>query len=140
MWRSATSFSPLRSKRAIISPLRPRAKASGFTRIRVLSMDSFAGSRCGSGGGARAPAGSPGAPGARPRGRLGSDRGGGLLVILLGGDGADLGEVVIPCGRAGGAAAPAALRGDARHVGLAVGADRPGLVERARAVRAALLE
>src|SRR4051794_40986935 len=35
---SATMRSPLRSKRAMISPVRPRAKASGFTRIRVLSI------------------------------------------------------------------------------------------------------
>src|ERR1035441_6949386 len=35
MCRSATISSPLRSKRATISPVRPRAKASGFTRISV---------------------------------------------------------------------------------------------------------
>src|SRR6185312_8229372 len=35
MLRSATIASPLRSKRAMISPDRPRAKASGFTRINV---------------------------------------------------------------------------------------------------------
>src|SRR3954453_13949248 len=38
MWRSATIFSPLRSKRATISPVRPRANASGLTRIRVRSI------------------------------------------------------------------------------------------------------
>src|SRR5215210_3120631 len=38
MWRSAAIRRPLRSKRAMISPVRLRAKASGFTRMRVLSM------------------------------------------------------------------------------------------------------
>src|SRR4051812_27336604 len=38
MCLSATIFSPLRSKRAMISPVSPRAKASGLTRIRVRSM------------------------------------------------------------------------------------------------------
>src|SRR3712207_6495523 len=33
----ATILSPLRSKRAMISPVRPRANASGLTRIRVRS-------------------------------------------------------------------------------------------------------
>src|SRR5215470_9376831 len=33
----ATIFRPLRSKRAMISPVRPRANASGLTRIRVRS-------------------------------------------------------------------------------------------------------
>src|ERR1035437_3459595 len=132
MWRSATSFRPLRSKRAIISPLRPRAKASGFTRISVLSMDSFAGLRCRSGGRARTAAGSPGAPAAaRPHSRLGSDRGGGLLaVVLLGGDRAELRHVGLQRRRR--APAPPG-RGDAGDVGLAVGADRPRLVERSRA-------
>src|SRR5687768_10169069 len=37
----ATIFRPLRSKRATISPVRPRAKASGLTRMSVLSMRSF---------------------------------------------------------------------------------------------------
>src|SRR4051794_25186438 len=37
---SATIVRPLRSKRAMISPVRPRAKASGLTRISVLSMAS----------------------------------------------------------------------------------------------------
>src|SRR5687768_3391623 len=38
MWRRAAMRSPLRSKRAMISPVRPRAKASGLTRIRVFDM------------------------------------------------------------------------------------------------------
>src|SRR5687767_9180239 len=37
MCLSATILSPLRSKRAMISPVRLRANASGFTRIRVRS-------------------------------------------------------------------------------------------------------
>src|SRR6476661_3925568 len=37
---SAAMRRPLRSNRAMISPVRPRAKASGFTRIRVLSIGS----------------------------------------------------------------------------------------------------
>ena len=36
--RSATIRRPLRSKRAMISPVRPRANASGLTRISVRSM------------------------------------------------------------------------------------------------------
>src|SRR5436190_20477857 len=36
----ATILRPLRSKRAMISPVRPRANASGLTRIRVRSIDS----------------------------------------------------------------------------------------------------
>src|SRR4051812_6056318 len=35
---SATMRKPLRSKRAMISPVSPRPKASGFTRMRVRSM------------------------------------------------------------------------------------------------------
>src|SRR3954468_15692435 len=41
MWFSATIFRPLFSNRAMISPVRPRAKASGLTRIKVRSMGSF---------------------------------------------------------------------------------------------------
>src|SRR4051794_11479115 len=36
----ATILRPLRSKRATISPVRPRSNASGFTRIRVRSKSS----------------------------------------------------------------------------------------------------
>src|SRR4051794_20407252 len=36
----AAIFRPLRSKRATISPVRPRSNASGFTRIRVRSKSS----------------------------------------------------------------------------------------------------
>src|SRR4051794_8213142 len=35
----ATMRSPLRSKRAMISPVRPRANASGLTRMRVRSIE-----------------------------------------------------------------------------------------------------
>src|SRR5919198_5233959 len=35
---SATMRSPLRSKRAMISPVRPRSNASGLTRMRVRSI------------------------------------------------------------------------------------------------------
>src|SRR4051794_34004761 len=38
MCLAATIVRPLRSKRAMISPLSPRANASGLTRIRVLSL------------------------------------------------------------------------------------------------------
>src|SRR5262245_29940162 len=38
MYLSARIFRPLRSKRAMISPVRPRANASGLTRMRVRSM------------------------------------------------------------------------------------------------------
>src|SRR3954464_5302252 len=38
MCLSATMRRPLRSKRAMISPVRPRANASGLTRIRVRSI------------------------------------------------------------------------------------------------------
>src|SRR5215216_6986892 len=37
MYCRATILRPLRSKRAMISPVRPRANASGLTRIRVRS-------------------------------------------------------------------------------------------------------
>src|SRR5687768_3511121 len=37
MCLSAAIRRPLRSKRAMISPVRPREKASGFTKIKVLS-------------------------------------------------------------------------------------------------------
>src|ERR1700689_5246949 len=133
MWRSATISSPLRSKRARISPESPRAKASGFTRIRVLSMVSF-GSLGMSGSGARAPSASAAARrGGRLHGRCG------LLVAGVGG-GRDLqlGNLALRC--RGGAPATGARRRDTRYIGLAVRADRPRLVERARTVHAALLE
>src|SRR4051812_24294525 len=38
MYFRATMRSPLRSKRAMISPVRPRANASGLTRMRVRSI------------------------------------------------------------------------------------------------------
>src|SRR5918998_3485751 len=51
MWRMATIVRPLRSKRATISPVRPRAKASGLTRMSVLSMESFQSLEPGTGSG-----------------------------------------------------------------------------------------
>src|SRR5258708_17859546 len=149
MWRRATIFSPLRSKRAMISPLRERAKASGFTRIRVRSMCSFAGG-IGSGG-SGAPAGTGGASRVRAsfrtraRRRIGRcdrrSRGGGLGLALLGERPLELDLLLGLAGFGGrGAAAPRARATDARHVRLAVRADRPGLIERAAAVDAALLE
>src|SRR3954447_92856 len=41
-WRSATIRSPLRSNRARTSPVSPRSKASGFTRIKVLDCSATA--------------------------------------------------------------------------------------------------
>src|SRR5207248_11497911 len=38
MWRIAAMRRPLRSKRPTISPVSPRANASGLTRINVLSI------------------------------------------------------------------------------------------------------
>src|ERR671917_180977 len=43
----ATIVRPLRSKRARISPVRRRSKASGFTRIRVRSIDLLSGQGAG---------------------------------------------------------------------------------------------
>src|SRR5512133_3223515 len=40
MYFRATMRRPLRSKREMISPVRPRANASGLTRMRVRSMAS----------------------------------------------------------------------------------------------------
>ena len=47
--RRPTTFRPLRSKRATISPMRPRCTPSGLTRTRVRSMDRCC-SCCGVGG------------------------------------------------------------------------------------------
>src|SRR3954454_17211346 len=110
----ATIFRPLRSKRATISPVRPRANASGLTRIRVLSTkNSF---RLGELAAlARAFA-------------LGVARGFGGDRRLVRGRGA--------------AAAPAGglRRGLALHLGLAVRAQLPGRGDRLGARVAAVLE
>src|SRR5215217_109331 len=109
MCLSATIRRPLRSKRAMISPVRPRANASGLTRIRVRSIggQSFSISLSG-----------------LRRGRRFVRRRRALLDLA---------------GRL--AAAPAPRDGRmARHLGLAVGADRPLRVERLAAVRARVLE
>src|SRR3954465_5689835 len=50
MYLSATMRRPLRSKRAMISPVRLRANASGLTRIRVRSMQVLSGVVSGGGG------------------------------------------------------------------------------------------
>src|SRR5215207_10003108 len=104
MYRSAAIRRPLRSKREMISPVRLRAKASGFTRIRVRSIVS--------------PVYSLSARGTRRR----------------------LGHGVL--GRRGATAAPAAARGGRSRpgLGLAVGAQAPGGVDRLTARVAALLE
>ena len=84
MAQGATILRPLRSKRAMISPLSPRAKASGFTRIRVRSMGSFG--RCG--GAQELGRGRRARPVARGRrGRL-RDHGRGPLGVLVGHHGA----------------------------------------------------
>src|SRR4051812_20024151 len=67
----ATIRRPLRSKRAMISPVRPRVNASGFTRMRVRSMRL----RCGSGWAAGGGGGGVGAGGGRAAGG-GGGRGG----------------------------------------------------------------
>src|SRR5271166_4090779 len=161
MWRSATIWSPLRSKRAMISPVRPRAKASGLTRISVRSICvppcSSCRSRSASGRTARAPH-------SRFAGRLGrGHRRGAELIVLLADrlaverrapglrqralqriprrprtTGSHLLQPVLH--RRHAPAARAARRARPRHLGLAVGTERPGPVERTRAVRTALLQ
>src|SRR3954469_8314966 len=95
----ATIFRPLRSKRAMISPVRPRANASGLTRMRVRST---------------------GSPSSRCSEFAGLD---GRLFVL-------------------GTPAPARAprRDRARHLGLAVRADRPRRVQRLAAGDARVLE
>src|SRR5688572_13638059 len=74
MWRIAAILRPLRSKRAMISPVRPRANASGLTRMRVRSIEVLwsgsagAGRRFGGDGGLICRRGAPAAAG-RGRGR-----------------------------------------------------------------------
>src|SRR5215218_2730023 len=114
---AATIFRPLRSKRAMISPDRPRANASGFTRISVFSM---AGSVSASSAARRLARGrSLFELRLRRLGRLGGDR---RLIRRL---------------------APAAARrgrGRCARLGLAERADAPRGVDRLRAGVAALLE
>src|SRR3954469_868296 len=112
-------FRPLRSKRAMISPDRPRANASGLTRISVFSMASSV-----SASSATRRLAGPGRLGLglgelRRLGRLGGARG---LISRL-------------------ATAPArARRGRGARLGLAERADAPRGVDRLRARVAALLE
>src|SRR3954451_11192143 len=93
--------SPLRSKRAMSSPVRPRSNASGLTRISVLSIDLLSwGLRLGVGRGGLLDRGVRGAY----RTRRGS------------------GSAPVPWA--------AGLRGGLSDFGLAVGADLPARVER----------
>src|SRR5215207_849034 len=111
----ATILRPLSSKREMISPVRPRANASGLTRISVRSIGSF---RRGLAPFSRALGLDVTAVGA---GHLGGDR------RLVG----------------GGRPAPAAGGGRRRggvHLGLAVRAQLPRRVDRLAARVAALLE
>src|SRR4051794_4278697 len=117
---AAMIFRPLRSKRAMISPDRPRANASGLTRISVFSMASSVSASSATRRLARG--GGPGRFGFGLRiglGRLGGDR---RLVRRL--------------------AAAAARRGRGRRarLRLAERADPPRRVDRLRAGVAALLE
>src|SRR5271170_6463281 len=120
----ATMRRPLRSNRAMISPVSERAKASGLTRMRVRSMVSF-GQR-----GVTDPAQtSSGLRGAAARGgpRRAGSRGGGLLAhhfVLFG----HLGP------------ATTATRGGAGDLRLAIRADRPGRIQRAAAGDATFLQ
>src|SRR3954451_8146448 len=116
MCLAAMIFSPLRSKRPMISPDRPRANASGLTRISVLSM---AGSVSASSAARRLARGRGLFELRLGLGRLGGDR---RLVRRL---------------------APAPARGGRRRrarLGLAERADAPRGVDRLRARVAALLE
>src|SRR3954447_1825203 len=128
MCSRATMRRPLRSKRAITSPLRPRAKASGFTRIRVLSKR-------------KPPSGMSGSGGGRPRtgGRAAATVPARLAPwrrLLFGRE--------ATCGGARPASRPAprGLRGrcGTRDLGLAERADLPQWIERLAARLAGLLE
>src|SRR3954453_10388326 len=111
---SAAMRRPLRSKRARISPVSPRANASGLTRIRVRSIGGLLGS------------GSAG----RRLGRSGALRGLGRALRGLG---------ALRALRRLGPAAPAARR-LARDLRLAVGAELPLGVQRLAADAAGVLE
>ncbi len=135
---SATIVRPLRSKRARISPVRRRSKASGFTRIRVRSISaplSRVSGQPAEGGRSRParawrsaaawrsavawPSGCRAARGVAARGP--AERGC---------------PAALPC--AAGAAGGLGRR--LAHLGLAVGADLPARVERLAADGAGLLE
>src|SRR5215207_8117135 len=135
----ATILRPLRSKRAMTSPVSPRSNASGFTRIRVRSISSPYG-YCteggsggqGSAGGLRAVTAGAGRPLHRAVGRealAGGARGPGRRRPW--------GHPTT--GRRATRTGPAALRRLA-HLGLAVGADLPARIERLAADGARLLE
>src|SRR4051812_17003755 len=114
MCLSATIVRPLRSKRAMISPVRPRAKASGLTRMSVRSMGSGSFQTRKVGDGRREPTRRALGPGLGGLGR------GARPARALG-------------GRGGGGR-------DGLHLGLAVRADPPVGVERLGAARAGVLE
>src|SRR3954468_21779485 len=125
MCLAATIVSPLRSKRATISPLRPRANASGLTRIRVLSVAMAR--QCGN---VRAAARSASA--SAPCGGVARARFGRLGLGDLGRDRRLVGRL---------AATPARRRwGWRARLGLTERADAPRRVDRLRARVAALLE
>src|SRR3954468_10236251 len=129
----ATMRKPLRSKRAITSPVRPRANASGFTRIRVLSKASP--SCVGGSGAGRTLARALATALAARRRRLGRPASGWRV-----------GRVGTGRGRRGGAAGASSrgrrLRGGlrVRHLRLAVRADLPQRVERLATRLAGLLQ
>src|SRR5438309_4659622 len=123
----------------MISPVRLRAKASGFTRISVRSIGSFAVVGVVRSGARARPPGPSAGPG--PRSRLGRSDGCRfrLLVLVAVQRRVEFGQLRLH-GSGGAAAALARRRGEAGNVGFAVGADRPRLVEWPRAVHAPLLE
>src|SRR5437588_826878 len=143
---------PLRSKRAITSPVSRRPNASGLTRIRVR-LTSTAGGRSRSvrpgtahggllarGGRLARSAVRAALPGLGRRGAGGT----GGPRCLAGARWSALGGGRPGCRRGAAAAAATGSLGRwlnrARDLGLAVGAQRPPRVERAAAARARLLE
>src|SRR6187399_491775 len=116
---AAMIFRPLRSKRAMISPDRPRANASGLTRISVFSMASSVSASSAT----RCLAGSGGL-------RLGLGELGGLRRLR--GDRRLVGRLATTATRG--------RRGGRARLGLAERADAPRGVDRLRARVAALLE
>ena len=114
------SCRPLRSKRAMISPVRPRANASGLTRISVFPWPSSVSASSGDATVSPVAAGSATGSAALGPSRLGGDR---RLVRRL-------------AAGAGGVR----RRGRRARLGLAERADAPRGVDRLRARVAALLE
>src|SRR3954453_20896976 len=135
MWFSAARRRPLRSNRAMISPVRLRAKASGLTRMSVRSMASGLPSKV-AGAAARQASDQRRATAARQAtgaGRATAPRSGDWLAAgrgLAGG----AGDRLLGAGLTPAAGAP---RGRWRRpdLGLAIRADLPGRIERAAARR-----